>query len=177
MKKALSLAAVSAAMLSAPLLGTAATDSTTFNVTLTLTASCTIDTKPAADLPFGTWSEADVSGATAITGSTSLDVTCSNGTPYTVDLSNGNNAAAGPLANRAMKSANASYVSYELYSDAALTTPWVAGTPVSFTGTGAAQVLDIFGDVPTQTPIIDAADSITAAGINLSDTVTVTLTY
>ncbi len=42
MKKTLSLAALSAAMMSAPLASQAATDTTTFDVLLTLIGSCTV---------------------------------------------------------------------------------------------------------------------------------------
>ena len=78
---------------------------------------------------------------------------------------------------RAMKSANASYVSYQIFQDSGRTTAWTDTDDVAFNGTGASQNIDIYGRIPAQTPTIDAADTFNATGLALTDTVTVTLTY
>ncbi|MCK0155162.1 spore coat U domain-containing protein [Alcanivorax sp. S6407] len=175
MKKSLSLAALSAAMLSAPLVSQAVDITRDFNVTLTLTPSCTIDTAAMADLAFGTQTSAAVV-AGPIDANTTVDVTCSFGADYTVDLNNGLNSASATGTNRAMLGGAASYVSYELYSDS-YTTTWDSGSPVAREGTGAQETITVYGRIPAQTPDIDSGDTFDSAGLSFQDTVTLTLSY
>ncbi|MFT6340825.1 MAG: spore coat protein U-like protein [Alcanivorax sp.] len=176
MKKLITASAMTAALLGAPLASQAATETGNFDVLLTLTAACTLDST--APLNFGTQSDADVISATPIDAANTVTVTCSNGADFTIGLSNGGNFGNGPLATeRAMKSANSSYVSYQLFQESGRTTPWTDADNVSFSGTGGSQDIDIFGRIPAQTPTIDAADTFDSNGLNLDDNVMVTLTY
>ena len=177
MKKLITASAMTAALLSAPLASQAATEIGNFDVLLTLTAACTLDST--APLDFGTQSDADVISATPIDQANTVTVTCSNGADFTISLGNGANFDAGPVGSeRAMKStANSSYVSYQLFQDSGRSIPWTSTDDVAFTGTGGAQDIDIFGRIPAQTPIIDPADTFDSAGLDLDDNVTVTLTY
>ena len=167
MKKTLSLATLSAAMLSAPLASLAATDTTDFDVRLTLTASCTIDS--AADMDFGPLSEAAVATGTE-TATSDIAVTCSNGTSYDIGLSNTNNTSE-------MVSAGGSTVSYNLFQDAGNSTAWDSANSKSATSTGAQDIHTVYGLLPGNVNVA-AADNLDGdTGVALSDTVTVTLTF
>jgi spore coat protein U-like protein len=142
----------------------AATPATTFSVTATVLASCTVS---AGTLAFGSYTPTGGSPADA---TSTIDVTCTNGTPYTVALDGGsteNNVAA-----RAMNDPSSHTLSYGIYKDSARTTIWGDGTgstvTQSGTGIGSLQGLTAYGRVP--------ASQFVAAG-NYSDTVTVTVSY
>ncbi|MDX1803004.1 MAG: spore coat U domain-containing protein [Alcanivorax sp.] len=170
-----------ALLLGAPLASQAATVTNTFQVLLNLQASCTV-TNP-QNLDFGNATEAQVVAGSVAEATGSFDVTCSNGTSYDIGLNNGLNSANAPAGNRAMTSAsgNGTYVGYSLYQTSGTSTPWGdigSGTErTSLTGTGSAQSYTVYGSVPAQTPTIAATDTITGAGVQLSDTVTVTVSF
>ena len=105
MKKLITASAMTAALLGAPLASQAETETDTFEVLLTLLASCTID--QATDMDFGTRTEAAVN-AGGITSTSTVSVTCSTGTAYDIGLSGTNGS-------RAMTTAAGSSVAYELY--------------------------------------------------------------
>jgi len=141
----------------------AATDSDTMAVTATVVASCNVD---ASDLLFGNY---DPVAASPLDVGTSIDVTCTNGTAYTVALDEGLGAGA-TIASRRM-TAGADTLVYSLYRNAGRTNVWgeTAGVDtVAGTGTGAAQDIDVYGRV--------TANQTAPAGA-FSDTVTVTVTY
>jgi spore coat protein U-like protein len=140
----------------------AATATTTFSVSLTIVASCTVS---AAALGFAS------SGliSAAIDATTTATVTCTNTTPYNVGLDAGAGSGA-TVGARKMTSGGAT-VTYSLYQDASRLTAWgfTAGTnTVAGTGNGTAQVLTIYGRVPAQA---------TPAPATYTDTITVTVTY
>ncbi|MED5238670.1 MAG: spore coat U domain-containing protein [Pseudomonadota bacterium] len=173
MKKLIPLAV----LVSAPMLGSAAPLTDTFDVLLNLQSSCTLDST--TDLDFGDRTDADVVAGN-IDAANTVTVTCSDGADFTISLNDGANFGNGPVSTeRAMKSANNSYVSYELYSDSGRSAGdvWTSSDDVAFEGTGASQDIDIFGRIPAQTPTIDSNDTFNATGMSLSDTVTVTLEY
>jgi len=168
MKKLSTASALTAALLCAPLASQAATETDTFQVLLNLQASCTID--QATDLDFGTQTEAAVN-AGGVTSTSTVSVTCSTGTGYDIGLSGTNGS-------RAMTSANSSSVSYELYQDVGNSTDWDNTSVVSETGSSAQQDFTVYGLIPAQTATINAGDNIDGdTGIDLSDTVTVTVTF
>ena len=141
------------------------TSTTTFNVTLTLQANCSITANP---LNFGT------SGvlSAAINQQTTLSVTCSNTTPYNVGLDAGT-VTGSTVANRLMAGTTAgntsTTVAFELYQDTGHTTLWgnTQGTNTEGnTGTGAAQVITVYGQVPTQaTPKPDTYETTVTATV------------
>ncbi|GGI20810.1 hypothetical protein GCM10008066_25890 [Oxalicibacterium faecigallinarum] len=101
-----------------------------------------------------------------------LTVTCSNTTPYTVALSAGSNAGgATNFTSRAIKNGS-STLGYQLYTDSSRTTVWGNGTSSSSTvpgtGSGSNQTLSIYGRLPSLTGAVPG---------NYTDTVTVTITY
>ena len=133
----------------------------------TIASSCTV---AANDLAFGTHSQL----AAAVNASTSLGVTCSVNTPYTVRLDGG--TTANNVANRRMglngTGPAAQGVAYQLrhtspngplWGDGSAGTSTVAGT-----GTGGSQTIPVYGRVLPQ--------SVPLPG-QYEDTVTVTVQY
>ncbi|HEY8949747.1 MAG TPA: spore coat U domain-containing protein [Rhizomicrobium sp.] len=141
-----------------------ATISTTFTVKATVLASCQVT---AADLDFGNYAPGTGSDTTA---DSNIDVTCTNGTHYTVALDGGSTAH--DVAAREMNDGNSHTLSYGLYTTAGFTTAWGDGsgstTTVSGTGDGTAQSSTVFGQLP--------AGQYVPAG-PYTDLITVTVTY
>ena len=137
--------------------------STTMNVSLIITAGCTIATAP---LSFGTVQllSAPVSATTTITP------TCTNTTPYTVGIDQGAGSGA-TVTSRVMTGNTVSdTVTYTLYQDAGHSLVWgnTAGTnTVAGTGNGAAQTITVYGKLAAQSGIPDT----------YADVVNVTVSY
>lgn len=144
-------------------LASAATDSTTFQVTATVVSSCEVSATP---LAFGAY---DPVATTPLDGSATVNVRCTNGTSYVVALDEGVGASA-TVSERRMTN-GAQTLTYALYQDASRSTLWgeTSGTDtVAATGTGAVQGHAIYARAPAQ-------QTATAGGY--SDTITVTVTY
>jgi spore coat protein U-like protein len=141
----------------------AATSSASFNVRITITSACSL---AASDLIFPTTGLL----ASAVSGSTSLNVTCTNTTPYSVGINEGLNGAS--VTSRQMIGGPSNeLVSYQLCRDAACAINWgntIGTDTLSGTGTGASQSVTVYGLVPAQTT--------PAPGV-YADTVQVQLTY
>ncbi len=137
------------------------TATTTFNVTATVPATCTV---AANNLNFGT-----VGLLTANTdASTTLSPVCTSGTAYNVGLDKGLSGSS--VTTRQMRAVSA-LVNYSLFSNSGRTRNWgntVCTDTVSGTGTGSAQSLTVYGRIPPQT---------TPAPATYTDTIVVTLTY
>lgn len=134
------------------------------NVRITIQAECTVVS--AADLDFGTQG---VLGADVDQTST-INVQCTDGTPYDVGLDAGTGAGA-TVAARYMTGPGAAVVQYGLYSDPAHSVVWgetVSTDTVGGTGNGNSQALTVYGQVPPQT---------TPAAGAYTDVVTITVTY
>lgn len=143
----------------------AATTSTTFNVSATVVATCTVS---ASALNFGAAIPTPVNAP--VDATSTVTATCSNSVPYTVALNAGQGAGATVATRRLSSGTNT--VNYSLYLDAARTTLWGDGTAGtvqnSLTGTGVAQPIVVFGRIPAgQTPAIGT----------YNDVVTVTVTF
>ncbi len=142
----------------------AATTTSTFPVTVTIVAGCTIT--GASTLNFGS------QGALAanVDASSTVQVQCTNTTPYNIGLDAGTGVGAS-TALRKMTSGGGSTVNYAMYTDSGRTINWgnaVGTDTVAGSGTGTAQSYTVYGRVPAQpTP---------APGV-YNDTVTVTVTY
>lgn len=142
----------------------AATDlTTTFQAKIVIVNACTA--LSADTLDFG--SQGVLSAA--VDQTTTLNVTCTSGAPYTVKLSAGANpSTAGDINTRRMKNGASDYVGYNLYSDSPGGTAWDNTTGVSRSGTGSAEAITVYGRV--------AAQATPPAG-TYTDTVTVTVSY
>ncbi|GAB2501143.1 spore coat U domain-containing protein [Pseudoxanthomonas sangjuensis] len=141
----------------------AQTASTTFDVTITITSTCSIDAPTATDVAFGTHPSTE----TDVDADGLLNVNCTLGTPYDIALNEGLNGA--DVATRAM-SDGANEVPYQLFQDAGRTTVWgeTAGIDtLAGTGSGAVQEIPVYGRVP----------STNFPASSYTDTVTATITY
>jgi len=141
----------------------AATTTSTFAVQMTVTATCTVNS--ATTLNFGTQGVL----STNVDQTSTIQVTCTNTTPYNIGLNAGTGTGA-TVATRKMTS-GANTVNYTLYSNSGRTT--VCGNTVgtytqAATGNGSAQSYTVYGRVPSQ--------AAPAPG-TYSDTITVTVTY
>ena len=141
----------------------AATATTSFNVTLTITAGCIVS---ASTLAFGTASLL----TTAVSASSTVTPTCTSTTPYTVALDQGGGVGA-TVAVRRMTGPSATTVTYALYQDAAFSTLWgkTVGTDTQAgVGNGVGQPLTVYGRIPAQSAPIPGA---------YADVVNVTVNY
>ncbi|WP_036263873.1 Csu type fimbrial protein [Methylocapsa aurea] len=141
----------------------AATTTTTFTVQMTITSSCIINS--ASTLNFGS------SGvlSAAVPGTSTIQVQCTNTTPYTIGLDAGTGAGATVAARKMTNGANT--ITYSLYQDSGHTTVWgetIGTNTVVGTGDGSSISHTVFGLVPAQT---------TPAAAVYADTITVTVTY
>jgi spore coat protein U domain-containing protein, fimbrial subunit CupE1/2/3/6 len=127
----------------------AATATSNLSVTASVTANCTISTAPVA---FGAYDPVVANATTALNGTGTVSVTCTNGDSTTVTLGQGANAGGGSTdaaPARRLNDGGADYLSYSLYQDTGRTTVWgnTAGTGVAYTGTGTVSVLTVYGAV------------------------------
>lgn len=142
----------------------AATTTSTFQVTMTITADCLITSTNT--LAFGS------SGVIAanVDASANLGVQCTNTTPYNIGLNAGTGSGA-TVASRKMTGPASALINYSLYTTAGRTIVWgntVGTDTVAGTGNGSTQTSTIYGRVPAQ--------STPAAGA-YTDTITVTVTF
>ena len=141
----------------------AGTATATFTSQIAIAAACVINS--ASSLNFGTQGVL----AANVDQSSTIQVTCTNTTPYNIGLNAGTGSGA-TVATRKMTSGGAT-ISYSLYTDTGRSTVWgntVSTDTVAGTGNGAAQSFTVYGRIPAQT---------TPAPGNYSDTITVTVTY
>jgi len=165
----LTLAAAAAALLFTAHSAVAASKSTTFNVSSSVSANCTIS---ATDLNFGAYDPVVANKTTALDVNTTVTVLCTKGsTGVTVGLDLGIHAAAG---NRFMSNGTDS-LQYELYSDSAGGTLWANAGAGLVTwpafgpiGAGAGTPHTVFGRIP-------AGQDVSVGSYN--DTVTATVNF
>lgn len=123
----------------------AGTSTSTFTASVTIAASCTVS---ATNLAFGTYL---ASSATPLTGTSTVNVYCTSGTPYTLALNVG--SGGGTFAARDMAS-GANLMTYNLYTSAAHTDIWGDGTASTsmVAGTGAGVLTSspntVYGNIP-----------------------------
>jgi len=131
-----------------------------FSVTATIVKDCTVS---ASNLAFGNYTGA-VKNST-----TSVSVTCTSGTTYTVGLSAGL-ASGATVTTRKMQNGSA-LLSYGLFTNSGHTINWgntSATNWVSGTGSGSSQAITVYGQIP-------AAQYVTPG--SYTDTITVSVTY
>ena len=147
----------------------AATATGTLGVNFNLGQTCTT-----AQVYPVTFPGAATGAIAAETGTGVISVTCSTGAPYTVGLDAGlHPSTPGDTTTRRMAGAaqTTSYVTYDLWQNAGATTHWGNNSPVDTvggTGTGAAQQITVYGQIPAQTQ---------AQADVYMDTVTITVNY
>jgi spore coat protein U-like protein len=135
----------------------------TLGVSFTINAACTVSAAPIA------FSAQSVLGV-PVSQTGSVVVTCSNTSPYNVQLDQGAGASA-TVTNRLMTGPASGTVASGLYQDAARTVNWGktnGADTVAGTGAGGAQTLTVYGRIMAQT---------TPAPGAYADTVNVTVSY
>ena len=144
----------------------AATATTTFSVTANVISSCTIS---AANLAFGNYDPIVVNAASPLNVSSTVTVACTKGDVVTVGLNAGLHGAQATGTTRAMSSGGAtpSYLSYEIYQNAGMSTIWgnSGGGLYSYTSLGKAPAaIPDYGQIPAgeDVPIAAYSDTITA---------------
>src|SRR5262245_10622185 len=140
-----------------------ATATTTFQVQLTITAQCIINS--ASTLNFGSQGLLLAN----VDQTSTLQVQCTDTTPYNIGLNAG--TGSGATVNVRKLTNGGSTINYSLYTDAARTTVWgntIGTDTVAGTGDGSSQAFTIYGRTPAQTTPVPGA---------YADTITVTVTY
>lgn len=132
----------------------AATATANFNVTATVQSTCSVT---ATNLAFGNY---DAASATPLDQSSTITVSCTNGTTYGVDV--GLNPTA-----RSMAGPSSSVLNYGMFSDAARTTGFLVAAPTA--STGVAVPYTVYGRIP-------AGQYAAKSGAHTA-TVTATVTY
>lgn len=138
----------------------AATATTTFNVSATVQTSCSVS---ASDLAFGIY---DAASATDTTATSTIAVTCSLATAYTISLNNGNFYSS----TRRMGT-GAARLAYDIYRDVGMTGIFglaASALGVSGIGTGLAVNTTIYGKIPKNQAVAPGS---------YSDQITVTVEY
>ncbi|MGZ3172057.1 MAG: Csu type fimbrial protein [Croceibacterium sp.] len=156
-------AAMAATISSAPAYASTGTATTTFTVSADVVATCIIG---ATALDFTNYNSS--SGNKDATSTVS--VTCSNGSTYNVGLDKGTSTGASVTA-RAMTGPGGALLSYALYRDSGRTLNWgeTVGTDTkSGTGSGSNQDITVYGRVP--------GSQYVGVG-HYSDTITATITF
>jgi len=141
----------------------ASTATSSFVVSATVLSVCLVTASP---LAFGNY---DPTASTATSGSTTLAVTCTNGTPYNVGLNAGTGTGASVTTRKMTFGSN--LLSYSLYEDSGHTTVWgqtIGTNTVTGTGTGLPVTQTVYGQIPAQQAMPVGA---------YTDTITVTVTY
>lgn len=129
------VAAVTALSLCARPAFASTTVTATMGVSATVQSTCVISTTA---MGFGTY-------AAVVNNSTStVTVTCTNTTPYTVSLNAG--LATGATVTARSMTGGAVLLNYALYSDSARSANFT--TTASIAGNGAAQPITIYGQIP-----------------------------
>lgn len=131
---------------------------TTFQVTSSVPAVCTVT---ASGMDFGAYQGKEHDQTSSIT------VTCNKGTPYQIGLDNGVHYSA-PY-RRLKHRTTDNYLIYELYRDAGRTARWGNddASSVHMTGDGGAQHINVYGRVPAgQTGPIGSYSNTTTVTVN-----------
>ena len=164
------LSATLAASVLAAGVAQAGTTSTTFQVTATVNATCSA---AASTLAFPAYTP----GAGAVTGTSTITLTCTNGAQPTVALNPG--TTTGDAFTQRLMASGTNTLQYNLYTTAGFATVWGDGTgttktvqvPVASTGLADVLTLTVYGQLP------DSATNKSAVPGNYSDTITATVTY
>ncbi|HKF47437.1 MAG TPA: spore coat U domain-containing protein [Terracidiphilus sp.] len=132
-----------------------------FSVTSTVIPGCTIS---ASNLNFGNYS------GSLINSNSTITVNCPSGTTYNVGL-NAGTATGATVTTRKMTGPSGTLLAYKLFRNSTHTLNWgnTVGTDTQAgTGSGAAQALTVYGQLPAGSPPRSGA---------YSDTITATVTF
>jgi spore coat protein U-like protein len=149
--------------------GYAAVATSSLSVTTQVVGSCSITTTP---LAFG---NINVLPNANIDRTSTLNATCTNGTPYVIGLNAGISVSATVTARKMTRTTGGTQtIQYRLFSDSARLVNWGNGATVtsgekSGTGSGVAQPITVYGRIPPGQNLAPAA--------TYNDTITATINY
>ncbi|MFT4020360.1 MAG: spore coat U domain-containing protein [Acinetobacter sp.] len=129
-----------------------------FSIRVVINESCNISSRQASDINFGRINRS----AKAHSAQGTLDVMCTDGTPYNISL-----LGHGAMSNQ--NATNTETIPYTLYQDASLSKEWNSVNTYTNTGSGKVQKIHIWGE-------INNGSTNVAAG-QYTDTVTATISY
>ncbi|MDX1668345.1 MAG: spore coat U domain-containing protein [Limnobacter sp.] len=136
----------------------AATTTGTIAVSATVVATCVVGSGAIA---FGNYAGSELSG------STTLAITCTNGTGYSVLIDAG--SSGGDTTTRLMAGPGTDKLQYKVWQDASHTVNWNdTDSVVAGTGNGLVQTINVYATVPSSQTIEAGA---------YTDTLTVTVSY
>lgn len=146
----------------------AATATTTFQVSATVLKNCTVS---ATNLSFGNYTAS--AGALAV--NSTVSVSCTKTTPFNIELTAGTTSGA-TIAQRLLSDGAGDTLQYNLYTTAAFTTPWgttIGTNTIAGTGAGMAvpQVSTVFGQ------LVDSVANQAVPPGAYTDTITVNVAY
>ncbi len=136
----------------------AETTNSNFQVGVDVVATCSIS---AADMTF---SQITTGTTSANDAQSELTVNCSDGAPYSVALSNGDNYSGGRRLSN-----GATFINYELYKDNSRSALWSTASALSAMGTGSNQTHTVYGRIL-------AGQAVPNMG-SYADTIVATVTY
>jgi spore coat protein U domain-containing protein, fimbrial subunit CupE1/2/3/6 len=168
MKRVISSATILIVLLAgAPAFAASATSS--FSISATVTNNCTITTSA---ISFGAYDPTVSNLSTPLDATGSVTITCTKGAATTLGLSAGANSANATGTTRAMKSGS-DYLSYELYQDTGRATVWGNSGTSLFTPPVAPskdpRTFTTYGRIPAGQDV--------PAGTTYTDTVTATVNF
>ncbi len=177
MKTKLNQSKLKLAIVSAMLLGTAAITAPAYaldgslNVSASIGTACTIST---TTLAFSSYDAVGDNASADLLATGGVTSTCSIGSSGHIKMGQGLHADAGsvdatPLRRMVHGSDSTSFLSYSVFSDSARSVVWENATGVSYSGTGSAETLTVYGSV-TQAQTSAVVGSYT-------DTITVAINY
>ncbi len=146
----------------------APTATTTLRVGATLVDNCLISATALTFQPY-------VPGSGAVTGTSTVNLRCTNGAIYAVGLSAG--STAGTTMSQRLLASGTNTLQYNLYTSSAYSTVWGDGSSGSAVVAGYSSgfaspiALTVYGQVP------DSTANKTAAAGTYSDTIVIVLSY
>lgn len=160
----LGVCAAAALVLTPTAASATSTATDTIAVSATVQTACVVVASP---LAFGNYNP---TSSTPLDATTTFNVTCTNGTSYTVGLNAGTTSGSSVTARKMNKSGTT--LNYSLYQDTGRTTNWGntpgTDTPAAATAGASAATITVYGRVP-------ALQNVSAG--SYTDAVTVTVNY
>lgn len=145
-----------------PVVAVADSATSTIAVSATVRRNCTISTTP---LAFGTYDPVVGHASTPLDATATVTIACTTGTPASIGLDDGSNAAA---TQRRLTNGSAAYLNYQIFLDSGYSTVWGtdttnrldAGTAPSKT----ARAFPVYGRIPAaqDVPIGPFSDAVVA---------------
>jgi spore coat protein U-like protein len=150
----------------------AATDTSSMNVTTNIGMNCTIST---TDIAFGEYKPTTDHASTALTANGAVSTTCTVGSTGKIIIGQGEHPGSGSSdavpVRRMATAGDASFLSYEVFSDEGRSTAWTSevASGVAYTASGSAQNMPVYGRV--------AAGQTGATQGSYADVLVVTVNY